>query len=191
MRSADAERPSIESDRPGVRVEDGPGGMLRVRIAGRLPPGWVGRLALSLSRQNVTIVRGCACRAGGGRWSAYFDLRGIRDVAVLRSIDYEALLARRAPPEAPGVVALERYTLVRATDGALRLDLRGRNRPGFLWSLLEHLARLSLFARDMHVETHGRTAEGRIELRSLARSPASEDTRLALDLLLSSWLVPV
>lgn len=185
--SADAGR--RPSDAPTIRVEEGLGGMLRVRMAGRLPPGWVGTLAQGLSQLSVAIVRGYACRAAGGRWDAYFDLRGIEGAAALRSIDYEALATRRAPSEGPLPIQLERYTLVRTAGGALRLDLRGRRRVGFLASLLGHLAGLSLFAVDMHIETHGRTAGGRFELRSHAGSPATEEARLALDRLLSSWVV--
>jgi hypothetical protein len=173
---------------PTARLEATRDGASRLHLGGRLPPDWAGRLALGLSREQVTILRGYACRASRGGWSAYFDLRGLDGALALQSIDFCALATLGEPGAVPVAIDLERYTLVPMIGGGLQLWVYGRDRLGFLGSLLERFAGLSLFPEEMHVETHGRVAADRFHIRAAGGRPVSDEARRALDALLGFWL---
>jgi hypothetical protein len=177
-------------DAPTAWLEAGSDGASRLHLSGRLPLAWAGRLALGLSRERVTILRGYACRAKREGWNAYFDVRGLEGAPALHSIDFRALATREGPSAVAGSIALERYTLVPMIGGSLQLWVHGRDRLGFLGSLLERLAGLSLFPEEMYIETHGRIAEDRFHIRSAGGRRVSDEARRNLEALLGFWLRP-
>jgi hypothetical protein len=179
-----------EPAEPWARLEAAPDGGPRLRLGGRLVPGWAGTLALGLSHLHVTILRGCACCMSRGRWTAFFDIRALKGAPALEAIDYPALAARREEQAAPVSLRLEKYVLGPIVGGALQLAIRGQDCVGLLGSLLDRLAGLSLFPEEMHVEAHADVAEGRFRIRSIGGFAPSDDTRRALDSLLASWLLP-
>lgn len=73
-------------------------------------------------------------------------------------------------------IVLDSFSLVGPTvDGDVLLSLVGRDRVGFLATLLEVLALYSLFPRDISIETEGLVARDRLVLRGLAgRRPSAE-----------------
>jgi len=173
-----------------VRLEAGPDGCSRLHLEGRLSPGWAGRLALGLSRAQVAILRGYACRANREGWSAYFDLRGLEGAPNLRTIDYRGLALHGEPGAVPLAIALEKYTLVPMIGGGVQLWVYGRDRLGFLGSLLERLAGLLLLPEEMHIETRGRVVEDRFHLRAAAGRPVSPESLRSLETLLRLWVRP-
>jgi hypothetical protein len=177
-------------DAPVIWLEAGPDGCARLHLSGRLSPGWAGRLALGLARAQVTILRGYACRAGREGWDAYFDLRGLEGAPDLRSIDFGALAAHGEPGAVPLAIDLERYAIVPMIGGGVQLWVYGRDRLGFLGSLLERLTGLLLFPEEMHVETRGRLVEDRFHIRAAAGRPVSAESLRALETLLRLWVRP-
>ncbi len=87
-------RAETEPAEPWARLEAAPDGGTRLRLGGRLVPGWAGTLAFGLSRMHVTILRGCACCMSRGKWTAFFDLRALTGAPALEAIDYPALVSR-------------------------------------------------------------------------------------------------
>ena len=175
---------------PTVRLEETSGLISRVLLTGSFPAGWAGRLALGLSLEQVTILRGCACRAHGGGWSAYFDLHALAGAPALRSNDYCALALHGNPDAAPVAIELESYSLVPTIGGWLQLGVRGHNCVGFLGNLLDHLAGPALSAEEMSIETDVRGAEGRFHVCAPQRQAVSLETRRSLETLLDLWVRP-
>jgi hypothetical protein len=138
----------------------------------------------------VTIRRGYACYVSGGRCTAFFDIHPLAGGPALQSIDFIALATERGEATAPAPIRLEKYDLGPTIGGALQLAVRGQDCVGFLGSLLDHLAGLSLFPDELHVETYANVAEDRLRLRAQDGLAPSEDLRSALDRMLAGWLVP-
>ncbi len=189
-RAGSAAAVSETGDAPWARLEVLPGGGRRVRLGGRLERGWTGRLALGLSRLEVTIRRGYACYVSGGRCSAFFDIQALAGAPVLESIDFVALATEPGEPAVSAPVQLERYDLGPTIGGALQLSIQGRDCVGFLGSLLGHLAGLSLYPDELHVETYASVAKDRFRLRAEDGLTPTEELRRALDRRLAGWLVP-
>lgn len=181
---------AAEAGEPWAHLEAAPEGASRLRLGGRFLQGWVGSLALGLSRSHVTVVRGCACCMSRGKWTAFFDIRALTGAPDLRSIDYPALAGRPQESAAPVPIRLEKIALGPVIGGALQLGVRGDDCVGFLGSLLDRMARLSLFPEELHVETHAAVAEDRFRVRTLTGAAPSEDLRRALESVLASCLRP-
>ncbi len=94
-------RTETESAESWARLEAAPDGGTRLRLGGRLVPGWAGTLALGLSRMHVRILRGCACCMSRGRWTAFFDLQALTGAPALEAIDYSTLALGREERAAP------------------------------------------------------------------------------------------
>jgi hypothetical protein len=155
-----------------------------------LPAGWAGRLALGLSLEQITILRGCACRGRAGSWNAYFDLHALSGASALLSVDYRALALDGKPNAAPVAIELESYSLVPTIGGWLQLGVRGRDCVGFLGNLLDRLAALALFPEEMSIETDARGAEDRFQICAPQGQPVSLETRRSLETLLDLWVRP-
>jgi hypothetical protein len=125
-----------------------------------------------------------------GGWSAYFDLHRLKGAPALDAIDYCALAAQDDPQATRAAIDLERFTLIPMLGGGLQLEVRGRDCVGFLGSLLDRLAALSLFPEEMQIETIGHVAEDRFQLRGAGGRAVSEETRRALEGLLTFWRRP-
>ena len=160
----------------------------RLRLSGTLPSRWAGALALGLSREQVTILRGCACRVSPRGWTAFFDLHGLEGKAALQAIDFRTLATRWSAHATPAPIELESYTLTPMPGGWLQLGVRGRDCVGFLGNLLDRLEGLSLFPEEMQIQTHGRVAEDRFQIRGAAGRPVSDDAREDLRALLDLWV---
>ncbi len=146
---------------PWARLAAAPDGGTRLRLGGRLVPGWAGTLAFGLSRLHVTILRGCACCMSRGKWTAFFDIQALTGAPALEAIDFPALALGREERVAPAAIRLERYVLGPIVGGALQLAIYGQDCVALLGDLLDRLAGLSLFPEEMHVEARAGQAEGR------------------------------
>lgn len=166
-------------------------GRSRVRLWGRLAPGWCGSFSLGLSWAGVNILRGFARKIAPGRWGAEFQVQSSTGHDT-GSLDYLAL-ARDRPPYATTVpIALDSYRL--AVSGefneSLSLEVHGPDCVGFLGSLLECLTRLSLFPEEMAIETHDGQVSDRFLVKATGGRPPSEEVRRALGVLLDGLTHP-
>jgi hypothetical protein len=103
------------------------------------------------------------------------------------SIDYLALAGNRHPfAEAVTnyleVAVLDHYALDGSPDqgSTLYLEVRGPDRVGFLGSLLRCLAQLSLFPREMTIETHAGQVFDRFSLQAVGGRVPSDAARQGL-----------
>ena len=160
--------------------------LLHLRLWGRFPAGWAGALSLGLSERRIAIVRGFARRVLQGHWIAELELRPLAGAADPRGTDFVELALAAPDPGPRAPLALHSHFVDRSPDhgGMLFLEVRGEDRVGFLGSLLEGLAAVSLSAEEMRIETQGEIAFDRFQLRGVTGQLPSEATRLAL----SQWL---
>jgi hypothetical protein len=153
----------------------------RVQIVGRFADGWATGLALGLAHADVSLQRGFARRSADGRCIADLELRPPTSVD-LRTFPFLAL-ATRQPPEVPSFpVLLETFYIDGSPDagGSLYLEVRGLDAVGFLGSLLQRLASVSLFPEEMTLETRARNAVDSFLLRGPEGQVPGDDAEQAL-----------
>jgi hypothetical protein len=138
-----------------VRLLRGAHGRCAVLLRGDFPDGWCSRLSLGLSRAGIGIVRGFARRSSDGGWVAEFHVLAEDDGVDPGRLDHLALALDPVPPGAPPPITVDSYYVDGSPESGAHvfLEVRGRDRVGFLGSLLERLARLSLFPDQMSIET--------------------------------------
>lgn len=160
--------------------------LLHLRIWGRFPVGWAGALSIGLSQKRLTIVRGFARRVVHGHWVGELQLRSLPGAPPVEDTDFVELALVEPERAARAPIHVYSYYIDRSPDrgGMLFLEVRGEDRVGFLGSLLEGLSALSLTPEELRIETEGRIAFDRFQLRCSGGQLPSEETRLAL----SRWL---
>jgi hypothetical protein len=135
-----------------------------------------------MAEAGLSILRGFAERMAEGRWVADLEL-GPATSPALETLDYLALATRRPPDHAPTPIVLDRFYIDGSPDagGSLFLEVHGRDRVGFLASLLERLASVSLFPEEMTIETRSRQVLDTFLLRGPAGQspPATAESALA------------
>jgi len=151
----------------------------RVELSGALPIGWLGNFTCGATAHGLDIVRGHAQRAASRNWSAELEVRSATPFELER-VDFFALA--RTPSAAASEVAalgveLLEFELGRASTRAdmLELQVRARDRVGFLAALLEHLAGFVLFPDEISIDTHQGEAQDTLVLSSVGgQSPSPE-----------------
>ena len=140
---------------PHVRVLRGAQGRCAVLLRGELPDAWCRRLSLGLSRAGISIVRGFARRVGDGGWVAELHVVAADDGQDPAGLDHLALALALVAPGPPPPIAIDSYHVDGSPESGAHvfLEVRGRDRVGFLGSLLERLAALALFPDQMSIET--------------------------------------
>jgi hypothetical protein len=156
--------------------------LFHLRIWGRFPAGWVGALSLGLSQRRLTIVRGFARKMVQGHWIAELQLRPMPGAPEVGTVDFIELALGDPEPGRRAPLALHSHYIDRSPDrgGMLFLEVRGEDCVGFLGSLLEGLAAVSLSPEEMRIETQGDIAFDRFQLRGMSGQLPSEEMRLAL-----------
>jgi hypothetical protein len=173
----------------GVDVMPWTAGSTLVRLWGGFPTGWAGSLCLGLSEAGIAVIRGSARRTALRRWEAEFQILASERRLRLDEIDYLALAAGLEKSKRPAPVALLNFHVERDPGtGSLLLDLEGRDRLGFLGSLLDLFAALSLFPDEMAIETRRDVAVDRFSLRALGGRAPSEEAQGALTAALDDLL---
>jgi hypothetical protein len=165
----------------GVDVMPWTAGSTLVRLWGGFPTGWAGALCLGLSDAGIALLRGFARRTALRRWEAEFQLLPVARKKPLEEVDFIALAAGLERSVAPVAVILDRFVVERdPRTGSLLVELEGPDRIGFLGSLLDRFAALSLFPDEMSIETRRDIAADRFSLRALGGRAPSEQAQGAL-----------
>jgi hypothetical protein len=130
----------------------------------------------------MDILRGYAQRAAERSWTAHVQLRAARPDVDPRSIDYVQLAAAPASARSPVDIELDSYYVDGSPDsgGTLFLEVRAPDRIGFLGSLLDRLAGLSLFPDEMAIDTRGGRVFDRFHLKTAEGRLPSDASRRAL-----------
>ena len=141
---------------------------------------------MSLSRRDIAIVRGYARKTGRGFWTSEFQVRPTPlTTADPRVLDYAAMTLARRDDRSVVRIRLRNFKLERtAANGSLFLKTAGEDRVGFLGSILDLFAGLSLFPQEMEIETFGNVAHDAFELRGTGGRAPSPAVEAALEALL-------
>ena len=165
-------------------------GEYTLELRGRLPPSWSGQLFLGLSRLGMSISRGFAKRSMDG-WVAEIDFVIGSGSADPATVDYRAPATARSARGAAVPITLRSYSLRGPTsDGAVHLRVDGTDQLGFLGSLLQHLAFLSLFPVQVTIDTRGDRVSDAFLLKSTGGRAPSEKACAALRRLLDGLIEP-
>jgi hypothetical protein len=166
----------------GFTLSSWPGGVHRVKLWGELAPGWAGTFSLGLAAAGIDILRGYAQRTAERSWTAHVQLRAARPDVDPKSIDYARLAAAPVSAVSPSDVVLDSYYVDGSPDsgGTLFLEVRAPDRIGFLGSLLDRLAGLSLFPDEMAIDTRGGRVFDRFHLKTSEGRLPSDAARRAL-----------
>jgi len=170
-----------EAPRPGFRAEPHfevhrvEPGRFALSFWGRFPPGWCGALSLSLSQAGFGVIQGFAKKVREKAWVAEFEIESSREGIAVESLDFLAMAISSA--RAPGLrrLALSAFSVGDPDkhEGAIYLEVRGRDQAGFLAELLGQLAFLSFFPEEMIVQTVEDQVFDRFLLRGLGgQAPA-------------------
>ncbi len=176
------------SDRLQTELREA-GGLQVLRLEGRLPPGWAGALSLGLSRRGIAVVRGFGRKTPRGHWVAEIQMRAGSLGRDPRAVDYGALALSGSRDVGRVAIRLEGFRVERQTPGGpLLLEVAGEDRVGFLGSLLDSLAGLSLFPEEMEIDTLASLAHDRFQLRATGGRSPSDEAQRALGRLLRSMI---
>jgi hypothetical protein len=179
-------------DTPGFEVRSTDRHRFTLRLWGPLQPTWGAALGVGLYEAGVRVVRGQALRSPGGPWLGEFQLEALDDAERPVLIDYLGLAARPldelAPP--PLRLAAHHRSLTAKHGGSLFLEVRARDRIGFLGALLARIGRLGLVPEELHVDTHGVPVLDRFFLKAIDGQPPGREARRELGELLDQLSRP-
>jgi hypothetical protein len=162
----------------------------RLRLGGLLHTAWMVALCNQLAHRRISIDRAHA-RLTHDVWIAELRLVGLPGAADPSSLPYfELLESHDAPPAAS--LALDSYQVVETGDhgGTLMLTIEAEDALGLLGSLLDVLARLSLFPIEVHIETRSGRAYDCLWLAAAGRAPPPAGAKDALQQVLASCARP-
>jgi hypothetical protein len=168
------------------------GGMCAVKLGGNLPPGWCGNLMTSLSRAGISVVRGFAKRVSDESWIADFQIQAVGAEAGCSDVDYLSMARSPPPPGPPAEIALDSFYVDASPESGqyLFLEVHGYDRVGFLASLLDRLARLSLLPEQISLETWEGRALDCFHLKAAGGGPPRAATARELAAMLDALSLP-
>ncbi|HEX9079531.1 MAG TPA: hypothetical protein VF795_08085 [Desulfuromonadaceae bacterium] len=158
-------------------------------LQGKLEPGWVGRLCTCLGRQEINIVRGNAAKVSSSEWSSLFDLDFPTTAHDPTAIDFISLMREERTCHSGAPLVLYDFVLEQSEKygGSLYVEVTGRDRVGFLSSILNTFSLFSLFPTEMVVETKQDRVFDRFWLKAMAGMPPSAAAAAALRDTLKSY----
>jgi len=179
-------------DLPGFEVRHTSQRGFKLQIWGTLPPAWAASLGVGLCEAGVRVVRGFARRIEGETWLGEFELEALDDSEEPVLIDYLALARRPLEALAPPSVRLTgvHRSLTAKHGGSLYLEVRARDRLGFLGGFLARIARVGLVPEELVIDTRGIPVLDRFFLKELDGAPPRAEARRALGELLDQLASP-
>ena len=168
------------------------GGMRAVKLGGSLPPGWCGNLMTSLSRAGISVVRGFAKRVSDESWIADFQIQAVGAEAGWSEVDFLSMARSAPPPGPPAEIVLDSFYVDSSPESGqyLFLEVDGYDRVGFLASLLDRLARLSLLPEQISLETWEGRALDCFHLKAAGGGPPGVATARELAAMLDALSLP-
>jgi hypothetical protein len=160
----------------------------RLTVWGPLPEAWAAALGVGLAEAGIRVVRGLARRVEGRAWLAEFELEALDDSDEPVLLDYLALTRAPIDELAPPLISIAGHhsSLTARHGGSLYLEVRARDRLGFLGGLLAPIARLGLAPEELEIDTLGAPVLDRFFLKQRSGGPPSAEQRRALGALLET-----
>jgi len=164
----------------------------RLTLWGPLPETWAAALGIGLAEAGIRVVRGSARRVDGAAWLGEFELEALDDSDEPVLLDYLALTRAPLDALASPLISLTGHhsSLTAKHGGSLYLEVRARDRLGFLGGLLAPIARLGLVPEELEIDTLGAPVLDRFFLTQRSGVPPSAEQRRALGGLLETLSKP-
>jgi hypothetical protein len=161
-----------------------------VQVWGDFRPGWSSSMPLGLAAAGISILRGFARRPIEGVWNVELELQALAPNADPESIDYAALAMSAPRAESAVPIVLDSYHADGSSErGRLFLEVQAPDRVGFLGSLLERFAALSLCLDEMTIDTRGGRAFDQFFLTTADGDLPSDESCRALTSALDALVV--
>ena len=167
---------------PGFSVLPNTRALYSVRLWGPLGSLWADHFSLGVSALGLSILNGFARQDASGAWGAEFLITPTEGATDPTTVDYLALTRAEPLVRSPAPLVLEDYALDGSPErgAALYLEVRARDRLGFLGSLLRTLAQLSLVPKEMTIGTRDGEAFDRFLLKAADGRLPTDHTRQVL-----------
>jgi hypothetical protein len=177
---------------PGFEIRRTRARGFALQIWGPLEETWAAALGVGLFEAGMRVVRGYGRRLDGRVWLGEFELEALDDAEDPVGIDYLELAREPVELLAPPLVALARFhrSLTSKHGGSLFLEVRARDRLGFLGGLLAPIARLGLVPEEFHIDTLGLPVLDRFFLKQLDGAAPGREARRRLKGLLAQLSSP-
>lgn len=173
-------------ERSGYEVRKASGRSYRLTLWGPLPETWAAALGVGLAEAGIRVVRGFARRVEGEAWLGECELEALDDSDEPVLLDYLAL--SRVPVEelAPPLISIagRHSSLTAKHGGSIYLEVRARDRLGFLGGLLAPIARLGLVPEELEIDTLGAPVLDRFFFKGRSGGPPTAEQRRGLKKLL-------
>jgi hypothetical protein len=169
-------------ERSGYDVRHESGCSYRLTLWGPLPMTWAAALGVGLAEAGIRVVRGSARRVDGVAWLGEFQLEALDDSDEPVLLDYLALTRAPIDELAPPLIDIAGHhtSLTARHGGSLYLEVRARDRLGFLGGLLAPIARVGLIPEELQIDTLGAPVLDRFFLKQRSGAPPSAEQRSAL-----------
>lgn len=179
-------------DLPGFEIRRSGGRGFTLQIWGPLEDPWAAALGVGLFEAGMRVVRGYGRRLDGPVWLGEFELEALDDAEGPVGLDYLELAREPVELLAPPLVTLSRFhrSLTSKHGGSLFLEVRARDRLGFLGGLLAPIARLGLVPEEFHIDTLGLPVLDRFFLKQVGGAAPGREARRRLKGLLDQLSSP-
>jgi hypothetical protein len=184
--------PDVDEGTPshGFEFCFGPADVHSVQLWGDFGPGWSSAVPLGLAAAGISILRGFARRTIDRAWTVELEVQALAPDADPESIDYAALAMSPARPAPAVPFTLDSYYADGSPErGRLFLEVQAPDRLGFLGSLLDRLAALSLHLDEMTIDTRRGRAFDQFFLKTPDGELPSEESCRALTSALDELVV--
>lgn len=163
-------------------VSRGSGGCAILSVKGRMPHGWVVRLASGIAAAGVGIVKGEARRITPLNWQAEFELKPVVSGVDPETVNFDRLVRTEAPRTSDITPLLESFSYrpPEQPGGSLYVEVRAKDRTGFLGAILSRFSFFSLFPEEMVIQTTGGMIHDRFWLKGGGGISPSEDAMKVL-----------
>jgi hypothetical protein len=179
-------------ERPGYDVRHQSACSYRLTLWGPLSETWTAALGVGLAEAGIRVVRGLARRVESVAWLGEFELEALDDSDEPVLLDYLALTRAPLDELASPLISIAGHhsSLTAKYGGSLYLEVRARDRLGFLGGLLAPIAQLGLAPEELEIDTLGAPVLDRFFLKQRSGASPSAEQRRALCGLLETLSKP-
>ncbi len=153
-----------------------------LKLSGDLKPGWLGKLFMFLSSEEINVVKGNAWKCSTLGWESCFEieknLRPIVSSGFNPMMAFNAIYKRGTDSQ---LLKISELKIKRSSHhgGSIYVEISGKDHIGFLNSILSVFSFYSLFPTELEITTTGHIASDQFWLKGIANSvPSDEDIKL-------------
>jgi hypothetical protein len=145
---------------------------------------WMATLAASLSALRIGVLEAQVTSDEPHHWNAEFTLEFRSSHVRAETLDFVALTRRKPSMVISEAPHLQRFVLIRRTDGTIRVIVEAEDHGGFQERFLARVAGLGLYPVAMKLRRSGRMTRNSFALRGIGGRAPTEEANGAMESLL-------